>query len=360
MKMDFCESEYPTCPVKAPIQYGKHLLPITCNDTKVGERSVTWFFKYKLCSQGNTARWTDANGNYNCECIQNLIGDCNADMYDNKACENVFKGICTFQIVIVLIAIVLNAFICIGFRQNILMRKKNSNILLFNQAVVDLVNCTIYALPNAMFLLIQNVLHDEARFMHPTANTTLFLSASSSVFLFTLIAVERFLSIYKPIWHLTNVTPSQIWRVMVLIWILSILLSSIVPIVLLIPDEADSDQRYLIYRFAVSVLLGALFIFITTLHLWSFVVAYRALNEKDEASEQFFHQSKKQFRLLLLFIVMYIAFVIAFITLKVSALADVMYYSAQNQLLFCFYILSSLLNPTITLCLKPSFRPKFF
>ena len=351
--MGFCE--FPSCAT-----------PTTANDGKyewcIQEgKSTVWTFEYKACLNENTVRYTTDGNHFVCVCINNLFNDCHVDRYDNGTCDHVFRGVFSFQMVISLIAIGLNLLICVGFQQKVSKRKKNSNILLLNQALVDIVNCIIFAMPNAIFLLLQSLLKKEQSYTFTLMITSLILSASSSIFLFMIIAMERFLSLYNPIWHQRNVYAKRIWKTITLAWLIAVSLAAIVPaIVHSSPNTEVANHRFFIYRLFLLALLGILLLTITILHIWSFLLAYRAVHVKDGASEQVILRSKKQFRLLMLFIIMYIAFIIAFIALKVLAAMGFDYYTVKNQVLLCIFMMTSLLNPIVTLCLKPSFRPKFF
>ena len=302
------------------------------------------------------------------------------------------------QIATALIAIVLNVLICICFRKNRAMRKKNANILLFNQALVDLVNCAIFAIPNAIFLRVHRIQSREPEFTFAVTSMALILSGSSSVFLFALIAVERFLSLYKPMWHRVHVTTGRIWKGIVFVWAISVVLAVTMPFVYYLPDEHDSEDVYYKYRLFLFAILVILIISITVLHIWSFVLAYRATHAKVKAPQQFALtpinespstnemiessenpinrqpkaaplkevspeeaalQLKKQFRLLKLFIVMYIAFLVSFSALSALAYMVKALTRLTSQSIACFFIMTSLLNPVLTFCLKPEFRPTF-
>ena len=355
MDPDICTSKFPTCPAMAPKGYDGM---VWCAKSGQRDQYTTWYFEYNSCSRENTARLTNDDDYFTCTCINNISRDCRAIMCDNESCERAFQGIYSLQMIIALLALVLNILICFGFRQKDSMRKKNSNILLLNQALVDIFS-TICALPNAIFLLLQSSLKAEPSYMYPTAITMLILSASSNIFLFVVIATERFLSLYKPIWHRSNVNSRIVWKAIAVAWFVSLLLTAVVPITQHPSNQEERDQQFYLYRLFLFALLGVLLILITTLHVWSFVLAYRAVYTRERTSQQHFLQSKKQLRLLLIFIAMYIAFLVAFVTLQVMAILDSIYFSIQNQVLLCVFTTTSLLNPVITLCLKPAFRLQF-
>ena len=69
--------------------------------------------------------------------------------------------------------------------------------------------------------------------------------------------------------------------------------------------------------------------------------------------------SKKQLRVLKVFIIMYVAFSLSATAQSVLALMDTVYTSVMNEIFELIFITTSVFNPTITLFLRPAFRLKF-
>ena len=100
-----CRSPIPECPIST--QNTKFSVSCYIYENYV---SRTFKFKYDTCKQENTAQWRGSN-NFVCVCIKDLIHDCAADMYNNEGCQSVFQVIVPIQIVVILIALILNGSI---------------------------------------------------------------------------------------------------------------------------------------------------------------------------------------------------------------------------------------------------------
>ena len=73
---------------------------------------------------------------------------CSIEDVTDDACQIKFTIIVSIQLLIVIVALFLNSIIAINFCRRRPLRKKIYNILLFNQAVADIVNCFVFAFPN--------------------------------------------------------------------------------------------------------------------------------------------------------------------------------------------------------------------
>ena len=107
-----------------------------------------------------------------------------------------------------------------------------------------------------------------------------------------------------------------------------------------------------------AVLIGslvALLIIITICHVWLFILAYRAVHSRPTDADVAV-QSKKNLRLIILFIIMYVIFIIGFAPLLYAIGLDENHNSLSHQTLLSVFMLTSILNPTFTLCLKGDFR----
>lgn len=107
-----------------------------------------------------------------------------------------------------------------------------------------------------------------------------------------------------------------------------------------------------------AVLIGALvilLIIITICHVWSFILAYRAVHSRPTDADVAV-QSKKNLRLIILFIIMYVIFIIGFAPLLYAIGLDENHNSLSHQTLLSVFMLTSILNPAFTLCLKGDFR----
>ena len=91
-------------------------------------------------------------------------------------------------------------------------RKQISNVLLFNQAVVDIVYNLAYLTP-LIVTHFHNVTYSE--YSSVIDSMQIFgvaLSAKLSVYSFLINAAERHLAIVKPLWHRINFTKKDILK----------------------------------------------------------------------------------------------------------------------------------------------------
>ena len=132
--MDSCEE---SCPLIPPILNGTILQCMNC--TNAGGK-ITWNLGYSSCSQD---RWTFSDNLstniYSCECIERFYNQCLPLYHDvyhyNATCDNAFRIIFSIRLVVIIVALFLNATICYAFvKMTPSLRKKNPNVLLHNQA----------------------------------------------------------------------------------------------------------------------------------------------------------------------------------------------------------------------------------
>ena len=211
-------------------------------------------------------------------------------------------------------------------------------MLLLNQAIVDIVNCLVYGVPNLIILKL-----DHQDIFYDISVTTLILTAASSLLVFTIIALERFFSLYKPVWHHVNVTVSLLWKAILATWLISITVAAIATRVL----EIEKGYIYLIF---LAALLFILTILITTLHMQSFSLAYKAVRSRSSSSDT----SLKELRLVILFGIMYLIFVAGFTPLALSFY--LYHYNLNAQTFVTIFMLISVHNPLLTMHLKAEFR----
>ena len=338
--MDACYSLPPKCLPNAP----KGSDTLVC---KFGEKIVTMIFHYQSCEKDQIAQWRNESG-FICTCIENPIEDCHPIMYANQKCDSAFLGIISVQFLVIAVALFLNATVVYAFWKKPQIRKKIPNVLLFMHAVVDLMICLLYALPNPIFLLIQKRNKTVMSFMLPMERGTLHLSASSSILLFTLTAAERFVSLYKPIWHRLYISTRRVWMAAAVALTLSVINSCTAVITYVY-------HRYDVFmRFSQAFLCGN-FLLVSILHGWTFKIAYFSKCKQTSPSKEN-TQWKKEFRLVLLFISMYCIFVIGFAPLFVTSILGEYFYNVCTQMYLSIFTLTSMLNPLLTFWLKTDFR----
>ena len=135
------------------------------------------------------------------------------------------------QIVKAVFGIVLNTFVIIVFAKRKKIHDKVGNILLVTQATADLYNTSLNAIPFAFYYLTMSGIYfsvkREGELIYTKITTAFFaFSFYSSQCIFTLISIERYLSVTKPIWHRTNVTKRSILRSLLVVIIFAAVLTS--------------------------------------------------------------------------------------------------------------------------------------
>ena len=334
--METCDQ---SCPTASPVTNTTHPFGnTTCMD---GKQILTVHFNYISCTK-------HALNQCNVEDERQCICDPTFDVFDDcflrttcfSKCKIASNTIVVLQLIIIVTALILNIIICYAYLKNATLRKKNPNLLLFNQAIVDLVNVMIYGLPNVIILIV--TFDTDTLGM---SNTTLIVTAASSYFLFTIIAIERFVSLYKPIWHRVHVTKRRLMLPIAISWFLSVLLSVL--------KNYVPHSGYMYFLLAIMVILQ---ISTSVLHIWTFVIAYRAVYSRPTDSNNLDIQTKKELRVVILFVIMYLIFVLGSEPLQWVVVYEIHFYSLRSQTLFTVYMLPSLLNPLLVLCLKEEFR----
>ena len=155
--------------------------------------------------------------------VNNTFQDCVAE-YENTKCQRIFIVIISTQTVISITSLSLNLIIVRSFYRKPSLRRKNPSILLFNQAIGDLVNMIAYLLPNTVHMLYQVINHRVSLNFYKMNIGFLYLTLVSSMALFAVISIERFLSIYKPLWSKIYVQKRHLWRAVCLAWSVALFL----------------------------------------------------------------------------------------------------------------------------------------
>ena len=134
-----------------------------------------------------------------------------------------------FELSVAIIGAILNAMVLEVYSQlKPNMRHKVSNILLASQALIDILNTVFRGIPFSLFhVLLPDIFHtmgkEYAQVYADTASTLYFFSFYCSMFLFTLIAVERYYALSKSLWHRQNVTESWIRKRFVIVLIAAVI-----------------------------------------------------------------------------------------------------------------------------------------
>ena len=179
-------------------------------------------------------------------------------------------------------------------------------------------------------------------------------SVSSSLLLYTLIAIERFLSICFPLWHRVNLTKKHIWTSIAVIWSLSVVFSLFYSMLFSQGLNELKNASLMMY-----ILIILFIVIVTIFFISTFVKASLSLHfsSTTSAHQQRNHSYKKQLHLTVVFFVMFSAFAMVYI--PVTLIFTVVEYQSTHVytvLMLTFIQLTSVLNPVLTLAFKKQFR----
>ena len=270
----------------------------------------------------------------------------------DESCKTILYIIAPIQMTIIIVAIILNLTIVITFSARRAVRKKISNILLFNQAVSDLFNVVVYGLSTVTNMLSTIVKGSAPRATLETAGVSISITFFSSLLLFTIIAFERFLSIQLPLWHRVNVRKKHIWIAIVLAWCFAIGFSLCIRLLFF---HSPFVNRLLVMTQKVSKTLFA--VVITVLFIATFLKVLYSTRSSPKESTSIISNSyfKRQLRVTGIFFVMFMAFAVVFVPLTVILNLN----RASHLLIRIFFtilMLTSVINPMLTLYFKNEFR----
>ena len=285
--------------------------------------------------------------------------------YNDPPCRDLFIGIAALQIVIFVLGSSLNTVIICSFYRKPFLRKKIPNILLFNQAVADLVNMMIYLLTKLIHLLYQISTNHMIVSFQKLNIAFLYLSVVSSVLLFAVISIERFLSIFMPLWHRIHIQRHHLWYTVLSAWVIVTLMTTAIIATMFHESTSEKWEKFedlVKYNFALGVIVVFMMFMITIVFSLNFFQALKSLRSQSIQTTSDQIRSKKQFRLTLIFLMMFIVFVLTFIPGVYAAQTKLCYshshslFNVCNQTFICTFILTSIYNPILTLCLKREFR----
>ena len=314
--------------------------------------SFSWAYNYKSCKFGNIDQIM-YNGNIWCLCLNNLLYDCTW-LSDAPPCKNILHTILSVRLLMIITCLILNIIIVCAFFKRPTVRKKIPNILLFNQAASDLFNGGVYGVISVAYLFISTFTKKYYLPFYALLVTSFIISGMSSLLLYTLIAIERFSSIYFPLWHRVKMRKKHIWISVIIVWLVPIVLvGCYLPIKFLLPF-AESAVFLSIVSLVVFVIVAITILFIST-----FIKAFPSLqsNPINSISQDRHFTLKKQFRLTALFSLMFLVFAIVNIPMAIAYSSSLWKASfLVNHIFLTLLLLTSVMNPAFTLTFKKQFR----
>ena len=314
-----------------------------CNETAIN-RIV---YNYETCNKDSVVQINNED-HLECVCITSPMNGCEVNALSLE-CKSSMYIISSVQAAIAFFGIVLNLIVCLIYYRRKVARKKIPNILLVIQALADIFNCIMYALPLTVILILNlykndisfDVIKAISQYLEEMADFTASVSISSSVYVYFVAALERWLAITKPLWHHANVRKRHIWRAIMGAWFISV--GSSIP--------ALFESSYLIHVKCMRALLIAVMIVITTLF---FITWYKALKQvrKNQKLKRNTNNAKRELHLTMLFVAMYFLFLLAYLPLTVADPT----LSPTLLIKIILFNLTAMINPIFTLTLKEDFK----
>ena len=240
------------------------------------------------------------------------------------------------------------------------IRKKVTNILLFNKACVDILNGLLFA-PVTILIIVCDVSSNEFVF-----GTFYCFSLITSLFSITLLAFERYFSVSRPYIHRQVVTKGRVTRAIILIWILS------TAVVML-------AQAWYLTSTAVKKRLLSYYTYV----LWGIVAVTCSVvvclyggtvgrtrkfikSQRGRCLEKHLLEiHKKEMRVTKLFIALFVAFLLTYLPALIinifdfSGMHDERTYELISDAILLIYLSNSVFNPTLTICIKVDFLLAF-
>ena len=257
------------------------------------------------------------------------------------------------EILLSIVGITLNSTVLILFNSKACTLKKASYVLLVNQAVVDTYNCLLFMLPIGI-INIQTNIQSKDMIILPGSPHSIFLgyilvsahlSFRTSIFTFLVNAIERWLAVCRPLWHRAHVNTRNIKFAITIVWIFSL---------------ASSSTRIFIYNTKLGAINSIVFILTiiisTILYVATYIKARKRVSTNHLSQRTIcqdpinkLNSAKQEKRLTLLFILMYIPFLLAFLPMCFVVMFFWKYYPYCRDLFHILLLLSSIVNPILTL-----------
>ena len=268
-------------------------------------------------------------------------------------------------LILSLVGIALNLHIIIIYYKRKVIQSKNTNLLLMNQAMVDLVNCLVYISFGSIFLisLYANAYRTYEQFFYPyyAANSFHHLSYISSLLTFTLLASERCFAVVFPIIHLVHATPFRIKTIMAFVWIISGGVTTTILTNMCFFKGTLYQGIVLIETYLFIILIAV----VTTLFGVTFYKALMSLriNRKQSVKGEM-HWRRKELHLLAVLILMYTIFLLPFIPKVVSFYQFIQGKFVRDDLkigiMLILFCTASICDPLLIMFLKEDFESNSF
>ena len=264
-----------------------------------------------------------------------------------------------------LIVLILNGMVCYLYKQHKKIYKKSNNVLLFNEACIDLFSAIVY-----VPAYIISFYYPEADFLR---STVFMYSIFLSILGLLLLAVERMWSILKPLRHFSLVSRSFLLRGIILAWVFPVPVSLIN---LVWAIQESSNTAYTIYLWVfwallVSVLLITGIVYIITIVRTRSIIHKRYRKQKTNDSNRptssrgakDLHQIrfKQELKVTWLGILLFFFHIIGYYpTVVVNLLLYLEKYRLIKKEIVIFtsysYVLNGIFNPLVCFIMKKDYR----
>lgn len=246
------------------------------------------------------------------------------------------------------------------------IRKKTANMLLCNQAVVDLFQGTItngVTLFGQSFGLAKEIIYQ--------------FSMALSLHTVILVSLERYIFIIKPLFHRKFMTRRRICYAVVITWLSSILW---IPFRLVhLIDKNVNWKHYTLYYISISEAI--VFIIIIAV-IYSYVATYRTVkkfltrkyhysregrNIASVGGQMNYNYNEKEMKITQIFISMFVAFLVSYLPVFINGIIHISLGSENYTPLLLkimsldltFYLLNCIFNPIVTIIYKEDFKKRF-
>ena len=264
-------------------------------------------------------------------------------------------------LILMSVAIILsNSLIAFLFFWKKQLRKKVTNILLFNQACVDILNGLLFV-PIIILIIFCDISSEEFVF-----GTFYCFSLITSLFSFTLLAFERYFSVSRPLIHRQVVTKGRVTKAIILIWILSTLMVMLAQI-WYFTSTAVKKRLLSYYTYALWGIVAMTFSVVVCLYGGTVGRARKFIKtQRGRCLEKHVLEiHKKEMRVTILFIALFVAFLLTYLPSLIinifdfSGVHDERKYELFSDAILLIYLSNSVFNPTLTICRKEDFLLAF-
>ena len=282
-------------------------------------------------------------------CCRTSLAECN--IYDHHPkCEAIFITINSLEIFTAFFGLILNSIIVRSYRRQSKTRKTIPNLLLTNQAMADIVNCLVFAIPQAVhglyviFYKLPVAINGDGNIIRGVNYAAFMLTSLSSAAIFNVVAFERCLALMMPLLHTASIRKRHIHISIGAIWFISVALSVTCGYIMYktLSGRLSGDL--------LSILMLLLLGCATSLFSISYAKAFVTIRKNEQAG------LRKQMKVTVIFVVMYGIFLVGFCPIGIWFGSTSKTVTPIKSLPFLFLTLTSVLNSMLVLWLKKDLR----